>query len=163
MATQEQIGKHLDLSARRVRELMQAGILKKGGGLDENRVAYIRHLRSKAGNGAGNFDLTRERALLARAQREKIELDMEERTGRLLPVEVIREIGVGLVTATRAKLLSVHHRIKQRFPHLEIAIIDEIKRLHTEALEELADGDIPEEALDRIRRAEARNQPPEIA
>jgi DNA-binding transcriptional regulator LsrR (DeoR family) len=39
MATQEQIAEHLDLSKRRVQDLMAEGVLQKGASLDECRIA----------------------------------------------------------------------------------------------------------------------------
>ena len=54
MATQTEIGDHLDLSARQVRNLVKNGILPPGKGtgglnLDDCRRAYIGYLREKYG------------------------------------------------------------------------------------------------------------------
>lgn len=52
MATQAEVGKHLDLSDRTIRELLDKGVLpnaRRGAlDLDSCRVAYIRHLREVA-------------------------------------------------------------------------------------------------------------------
>jgi hypothetical protein len=64
MATQAQIAEHLDLSERRVRDLVVEGVLQKGADLDQCRVSYIRYLRGGASGkhtGAG-LKLTDERA-----------------------------------------------------------------------------------------------------
>ncbi|GAB4364584.1 MAG: hypothetical protein Kow0060_21720 [Methylohalobius crimeensis] len=96
------------------------------------------------------LDLGDERAKLAKAQREKIELEMAIRQGKYLPAEAVVEIGSAMVGEFRSKILAVHHRVKQRWPHLDNAIIDEIKHLHSEALQELADGNLDESVLNQI-------------
>lgn len=59
MATQAEIGLHLDLSDRSVRDLISRGVLpqspRKALDLDACRIAYIRHLReTAAGRAAGD-------------------------------------------------------------------------------------------------------------
>ncbi|ACI98694.1 hypothetical protein [Rhodospirillum centenum] len=75
MATQQEVGKHLDLTDRSIRELLDKGVLpnaRRGAlDLDACRLAYIRHLREVAAGralGPGGDDLTAERARLAREQ-----------------------------------------------------------------------------------------------
>lgn len=52
MATQAEIGTHLDLSDRSVRELLTKGVLPSAPrgehDLDACRLAYVRHLRAVA-------------------------------------------------------------------------------------------------------------------
>lgn len=81
MATQAEVGKHLDLSDRSIRELLDRGVLpnaRRGAlDLDACRLAYIRHLREVAAGralGPGGDDLTAERARLAREQADHYSL-----------------------------------------------------------------------------------------
>jgi len=76
MATQIELAAHLDLSTRRVRDLLRDGILppSKGNGgydIDASRVNYIRHLRGLAsGQQRGSADDD--------TQRSKNELELRE-------------------------------------------------------------------------------------
>ena len=56
MPTQDEIAKHLDLSVRRVRELLpEIGINHRTASMDDIRIAYIRHQRElAAGRGGGD-------------------------------------------------------------------------------------------------------------
>jgi phage terminase Nu1 subunit (DNA packaging protein) len=61
--------------------------------LNEIRVAYIRRLREQAAGRAavGDLDLAGERAALAKAQRERIEMQNAVTRGELAPV-VLQEL-----------------------------------------------------------------------
>ena len=95
MLTQQGIAEHLDLSQGQVsRWLDQLGIDWKLASLDEIRVAYIRELREQAAGraAAGDLDLATERAGLAKAQREKIEMQNAVTRRELAPVVLIEEV-----------------------------------------------------------------------
>lgn len=95
MLTQQGIAEHLDLSQGQVsRWLDQLGIDWKVATLDEIRVAYIRELREQAAGraAAGDLDLAKERAGLAKAQREKIEMQNAVTRRELAPVVLIEEV-----------------------------------------------------------------------
>lgn len=53
------------------------------------------------------LDLTAERARLTRAQAEKYELELAERTGELIPAEAIVDTWADVLTAFRAKALAL--------------------------------------------------------
>jgi phage terminase Nu1 subunit (DNA packaging protein) len=64
MPTQVEIGRHLDLSERRVRDVLkELGIDHTQAGMDEIRLAYIRDMREKAAGRGGN-----DQALLTQAR-----------------------------------------------------------------------------------------------
>jgi phage terminase Nu1 subunit (DNA packaging protein) len=86
VATQAQIAEHLDLSIRRVQDLVVEGVLNKGADMDECRVNYIRYLRGNASGqhtGAG-LKLTDERARLAKLQADKVEIELAELRGEVV-------------------------------------------------------------------------------
>lgn len=74
--------------------LDRLGINWKVATLDEIRVAYIRELREQAAGraAAGDLDLATERAGLAKAQREKIEMQNAVTRRELAPVVLIEEV-----------------------------------------------------------------------
>lgn len=92
---QADIAAHLDVSDRAVREFLEvAGIDHKQVSLSEIRVAYIRRLREIAAGRAtneGGLDLATERAGLARAQREKVEMQNAVTRGELAPRNLLTE------------------------------------------------------------------------
>jgi phage terminase Nu1 subunit (DNA packaging protein) len=88
MVTQQAIAAHLDLSTRRVRELIHAGVISRNADLDAARLSYLRYLREQTAGRRGDPgapDLVTERAALARVQRERIEIEIARTKGQLVP------------------------------------------------------------------------------
>jgi phage terminase Nu1 subunit (DNA packaging protein) len=112
MSTQNEIALHLDLSARSVRDLQAAGLFRLGASLDEARTAYIRKLREEAaGRSTSNgLNLANERALLARAQTEKTELEIAVKKEELISLAEAERGWCSLVGAFRAKMLILPSR-----------------------------------------------------
>lgn len=100
MATQAEVGTHLDLTDRSIRELLDKGVLpnaRRGAlDLDACRIAYIRHLREAAAGralGPSGDDLTAERARLAREQADHYALKNAAMRLELLPrAEITRTV-----------------------------------------------------------------------
>ena len=93
--TQAEIAAHLDISDRRLRELLtEWDIDHKQVPLAEIRMRYIRKLREEAAGRAaqGDIDLPTERALLARAQREGQEIKNEVARGTYAPIELLTDV-----------------------------------------------------------------------
>jgi len=144
----DELGALLGVTARTVTELGRRGIIRRAGRgrwpLAESIRLYCEHLRETAAGRAGAdadgrpLDLAAERAKLARAQRERVELDNAVRRGELVEVEGIRGRYAGMVTAAKSKLLGVPSKAKGRLPHLVIEDIETLEELIHEALAELA-------------------------
>lgn len=115
MATQREIAEHLNLSTRRVRDvLILLSLPTRGADLDEVRIKYLNHLRElAAGHGApgGELDLAHERAALARAQREQIELAMRVRHQELVDAADMRRELASAATGVKSAILAVPVRI----------------------------------------------------
>lgn len=109
MPTQKQIADHLDLSQQAVAELMdRLGIDWKATPLERIRVAYIRHLRGVASGhkSEDGLDLTRERVMTERVDRELKELQVAEKRGMLVNVSQLEPELMNMVTAFRTELLA---------------------------------------------------------
>lgn len=109
MKTQQQIADHLDINQSSVSELMQKlGIDWKAEPLDKIRVEYIRHLRSVASGHRSNdgLDLTHERVMTERVDRQLKELQVAEKRGLLINVDQLEPELMNMVGAFRAELLS---------------------------------------------------------
>jgi hypothetical protein len=109
MPTQKQIADHLDMSQQAVAELMEKlGIDWKTSALDKIRIAYIRHLRGVASGhrSEDGLDLTRERVMTERVDRELKELQVAEKRGMLINVMQLEPELMNMVGAFRSELLS---------------------------------------------------------
>lgn len=116
---QADIAAHLDMSDRAVREFLDAaGIEHKLSTLSEIRVAYIRRLREVAAGRSANGDTTLagERALLARAQRERIEMDNAQARGMLIPADMLEPKLNAAFVAARTKWLDAVPRLARSLP-----------------------------------------------
>jgi len=105
------IAHHLDLSPRQLREHMAAGVIPADADLDGARLAYIRHLRAQAGGRAGDSNLSRERAGLARAQRELTELKTQLARGDLVERADFLTALIGLWSAASQRLQAMPSRL----------------------------------------------------
>jgi phage terminase Nu1 subunit (DNA packaging protein) len=82
MASQKELAAHLGVTPRRVRQMVDEGVIpgpdvKGVYDMDACRLAAFRHLRDVAsGRGAGAEDLTKARTGLARLQSERLELKL---------------------------------------------------------------------------------------
>lgn len=139
--TQKEAGEHLDLSDRSIRELEVALNLK---GIDytlsQIRIAYIRKLREEAAGraAAGDLDLATERARLARAQSEKVEMQNAERRGELAPVALMEQALAGAATRATKILDTIKGEIRRRFPELNSADLMAVDVIVTKAMNAVA-------------------------
>jgi len=117
----------LDLSQAAVSALMaELGIDWKAASLNEIRVAYIRRLREQAAGRAavGDLDLAGERAALAKAQRERIEMQNAVTRGELAPVVLIEEVLTKAASKTAGILDAIPGMVRRRVPQLTADDID---------------------------------------
>lgn len=118
MATQAEIARHLDLSDRSVRELVDKGVLPQArrGEMDPDvcRVAYIRHLRSVAagrGGVAEQEDLTAQRARLAAEQADHYAIRNKTARLELLPRTAVTAAVTAAFGRVRDRLLALPDRL----------------------------------------------------
>ena len=153
MATQREVAEHLDLSVKRVSELIRDGVLpsKKGRSplnIDVCRFAYISYLRKLGGYNkkTGTGDIAEEKTKLTAAQARKAELEVEQLEGNLIPAALVQDTWIDYVANARAKLIALPSRIahqvlsSENYAECEQLIKD---RVH-EALDELANDGIPD-------------------
>lgn len=143
MPTQQQIADHLDLNQSEVsRHLEKLGIDWKTATMDEIRVAYLRHLRGVAAGHRSHdgVDLTHERVLTERVDRELKMLTVAEKKGTLINVAQLEPELSQMVGAFRSELLSRDDKLKSELDALYGIEIDlSILNAHTfAALAQLA-------------------------
>ena len=150
MATQKVIAAHLDLDQSSVSRLLaDLGLDAKTASLESIRVAYLRKLRAVAAGHRSHdgMDLTHERVLTERVDRELKSLALAEKRGQLVNVEQIEPELALMAMAFRTELLARDDRLKADLDALHGIDIDlQVLTAHTrDALHQLARYD-PERA-----------------
>ena len=163
MATQRELAEHLDLSTKRISELIRDGILPSKMGrspinIDVCRIAYISYLRKLSGYNkkSGGGDIAEEKTRLTKAQADKAELEVSELEGQLIPAQLVQDTWTDMVANVRSKLLGLPSRIAHQVIALETYPEAEqlIKENVHDALSELADNGIPTKYADRVEQHE---------
>tara|TARA_A200000159_G_scaffold28888_1_gene25530 strand:- start:952 stop:1452 length:501 start_codon:yes stop_codon:yes gene_type:complete len=163
MATQREVAEHLDLSTKRISELIRDGILPSKMGrsplnLDVCRIAYISYLRKLGGYNkrSGGGDIAEEKTRLTKAQADKAELEVSELEGQLIPAQLVQDTWTNFVANARAKLLALPSKIAHQVIALDKYAEAEllIKENVHDALSELAEDGIPTKYADRVEQHE---------
>lgn len=133
MPTQEDIGRHLDLSQSAVSRLLKTlGLDGQNASLDEIRRAYLRHLREQAEGRAptSQDELNRAKIREASANAELKELAFAEQAATLVPVAEFRDLMNTWATFGKAEAAAHFQQlvetIEQRYGvTVDPALIDE--------------------------------------
>lgn len=107
MVTQVEIGQHLDMSERAVRDMLnQLEIDHRQASLDDIRVAYIRDMRAKAAGRGGDeqASLTAARTRQATADAQQKELQYYRELQHLVPVEELEPIIANWAATARSEV-----------------------------------------------------------
>lgn len=121
MPTQQQIAEHLDIDQAAVsRHMEKLGLDWKIATMDQIRVAYLRQLRGvAAGHRAEDgSDLTYERVLTERVDRELKQLQVAEKRGVLINVAQLEPELMNMIGAFRAELLARDDKLKDELDAL---------------------------------------------
>lgn len=159
MPTQVEIAEHLGLSQPTVHKHMaQLGIDWTTASMDEIRLAYLEHLRGLAAGHRTHdgMDLTRERAMTEKVDRELKELALAEKRGQLVNVAQLEPELTRMVVAFRTELLASDDKLKAEIDafygiDLDLAFLNEHTR---NSLRQLARYD-PEHQGDAASSGEA--------
>jgi phage terminase Nu1 subunit (DNA packaging protein) len=77
---------------------------------DMNRLAYLDHLRAEAA-GRPDAALTAERLGMATARRQRAEMDLREKSGRLIDAEIARKRWSEVIVSIRSRMLSIPSKV----------------------------------------------------
>jgi phage terminase Nu1 subunit (DNA packaging protein) len=126
--TQAAFGALVGVSQQAIGNLVGRGILDKNMAGHQLLQAYCSHLREQAAGRAANgeLDLATERAGLAKAQREKIEMQNAVTRGELAPVTLIEEVLSKAGSKIGGILEAIPGAVKRRVPSLSA---EEIKNI----------------------------------
>ena len=134
-----ELARILDLSQRRVTDLVKLGLIPRpnGAGYDLATCVrgYIRFLRSKSGN------LTDERARLTKAQATMMEVKLRAHEGELLDAGLIEQNWGNLLATFRTRLLTLPRKFGSHFSQETNAVVIEtlLDDAIRQALQELAE------------------------
>jgi len=132
---------HLDLSDRSIREWeTKLGFVAKKYSLSEFRISYIRALREEAAGRAtaGDSCLATERARLARAQAEKIEMQNAVSRKELAPVALLEQVLATTGTKAQRILATIKGEVRRRYPQIGAADLQAIDAIVGKALNSVA-------------------------
>lgn len=144
-----EIAKKLGVSWQRVHQLIEAGQLPRQGTLKDYVAANDKRLSSDN----DQLDLTYERARVAKAQADKLELEMQVRRGELLEREVVEAALVDIAAKVKNKVVSIPTRAAPLVVGRTTAEAEQaIRTITNETLRELAGyAECIEVALDDLR------------
>jgi terminase small subunit / prophage DNA-packing protein len=116
--TADTFAKAVGLNPRTVRRLVADGQLPRGATLGEWIAVYAQRLRDEADTRMAASDLPGERARLARAQSERIEMQNTEMRGEVAPVELLDTVRQVTLDAIAEIIATIPERIADNAPHL---------------------------------------------
>lgn len=127
-AKQKDFAKVIGVSAAAVSGMVDQGIIHPDESLGQWILSYTSHLRERAAGraGSGDLDLVTERAALARAQRDKIEMQNAVTRGELAPVMLIEEVLSKAASKSAGILDAIPGMVRRRVPSLSAEEIDMI-------------------------------------
>ena len=106
----------------------------------------VKQWRQSSSSSGANLDPQKEKALLDRARRMKVEAEVKVLKGRLIKVDEVEDHWSQLVAAARAKFLSLPHKLAPAVVACGSLreVEDEARTLINEALQELAGTGVPD-------------------
>lgn len=146
--SQSEFGELVGISQPAVSGLLSRGIISTGAPAGEWLKGYCSHMREMAAGreASGDLDLATERALLAREQRVKIEMQNSVTRRELAPVTLIEEVLSKVGRQIAGILESIPVQLKRRsslsLDDLEYIAAEIVKARNLAASIQLADLDI---------------------
>jgi terminase small subunit / prophage DNA-packing protein len=146
LSTQTECADWLDLSERRFRELIDAGVISRAekSQYDVKAVVqqYVRHIREVAagrGGGESQIDKAVEEARRMSALADKAELDVAQIRGELVPADAIADVLHTAIQVMKTRITAVPAKAAPLVGARNVAVAEKVIREHIhEALADLA-------------------------
>lgn len=124
--TQQEFGDLIGISQPAVSDLLSRGVIAEGEPLGVWIKRYCGQLREMAAGraAAGGLDLATERAALARAQREKIEMQNAVTRGELTPTAVLEQVLAKTASGIDGIFSAIPMMVRRRLPDLPSMAIE---------------------------------------
>lgn len=146
IATTKEMSEILGLSDRRIRQLAEEGSLVRVGhgkfDLPASIQTYIESIKERS-KSSEELDLNKERTLLTRANRQKVELELKIMKGELHRSEDVESVMNDMLSSFRAQMLVLPNKIAPLvLGQTELESVKSIIKKHIfDALQELSDYD----------------------
>lgn len=123
LVTAPELGEWLDLTPRRIQQLVHEGVLKRAARghypLKENVQAYTRYQDSQIMRTGASGELGVEKLQMARLERRKKELEFEHLQGRLLTVEHHEKVMGEVLAVVRRNIRNLPGSLSPRIAGLD--------------------------------------------
>ena len=138
--TQKDFGLLVGVSQPAVSDLISRGVLVDGDTVASWLLAYCDNLRLQAAGRGGDAAgaLTAERARLARAQAEKIEMQNAVSRKELAPVALLEQVLATTGTKAQRILATIKGELRRRFHSLTAADLQAVDQIVGKALGQVA-------------------------
>lgn len=138
--TQKDFGLLVGISQPAVSDLISRGVLADGDTAASWLLAYCDNLRLQAAGRGGDAAgaLTAERARLARAQAEKIEMQNAVSRKELAPVALLEQVLATTGTKAQRILATIKGEVRRRYPQIGAADLQAIDAIVGKALNSVA-------------------------
>ena len=175
MATQRQVADHLGVSQPVVAKLVAAGVFLPTGArggldLDACRKAYLSRLREEAAGRAAHggadgepeeLDLVAERARLAKAQADRIEMEIHRTAGLVVPIEEsVRQL-TAVLSKVRTRILAIPSEAAPSVSRCKTVAETEAE-LRRRVVDALTDLSSAKEIAERARAEDRRKKHPKL-
>jgi phage terminase Nu1 subunit (DNA packaging protein) len=156
--TQQELAGMVGIGQSAISRHITAGHIPRDGSALEQLQAYLAHLEAEAARqmGDGLLSLPAERAALARAQREMVEMKNEAMRAEYAPTALLRDVLATVSAAMDAHIGQLASRIDQAAPDLPesaratvLAIIASARAEWIRSTSELVDRSLPEQQDDQ--------------
>jgi phage terminase Nu1 subunit (DNA packaging protein) len=138
--TQKDFGLLVGISQPAVSGLISRGVLGADDCAADWLINYCDNLRMQAAGRDGDSSgaLTAERARLARAQAEKIEMQNAVQRGQLAPVSILEQVLATTGTKAQRILATIKGELRRRFPAMSATDMQAVDTIIGKALGQIA-------------------------
>ncbi len=161
--TLQEVAEWHDTTDKTVHNWIKAGLAihTRGGSGSPHKLDSVvvrdwlieREIKRRVVNTDGQeYDRATEEARLKHHQANNEALKEDEKTGAMIPRDLVINLCSAMVSNARAKLLTVSNKLKNQFPGLDDESINAVEDLHLQALEDLGNDGIPRGLRERISR-----------
>lgn len=144
----QKLAEILDLTDRRIQQLVTEGVLDKVGrgkyDLVKSVQSYIAYqintLKARQSTGSKLDEETR----LLKERADQVAMENDKLRGELIPVDAVKLVWQHLVTAARSRLLAIPSKVKTSHSDMDISIVNAIEREVRECMEDMSHDGLPE-------------------
>jgi phage terminase Nu1 subunit (DNA packaging protein) len=144
----QKLAEILDLTDRRIQQLVTEGVLQKEGrgqyDLVKSVQSYIAFLLAAAKAKQSTGTKLEEETLNLAKKNRLLDIEIELKEGELIPKSVVKQVWSHMVMAARTRMLAIASKVKTRHPDMDIALFNDIDKEVRECMEDMSHDGLPE-------------------